>query len=162
VTCDSYCTKIMANCTGANAQFVNNGACLGTCSAWAAGTAGATTGNSLACRDYHAGAATGANAALHCPHAGPAGGGTAFCGTPCEGFCAVATAKCATQWASASTCATECAAFATDGGSFNTATTTGNNYECRMYHLSVAATDTTQAGTHCPHTTTASAAGTCL
>ena len=80
VTCDSYCTKVVANCTGTNAQFANNGACLGTCSAWAAGTAGATTGNSLA---------------------------------------------------------------------------------CRMYHLSVAATDTTQAGTHCPHTTTASAAGTC-
>jgi hypothetical protein len=50
--------------------------CLSTCNgaSWSIGTAGATSGNSIACRTYHAGAAAG-DPATHCPHAGPTGGG---------------------------------------------------------------------------------------
>ena len=44
---------------------------------------------------------------------------------------------------------------------YNDSTTSGNNFACRMYHLSVAASDSTLAATHCAHTTTASAPGTC-
>ncbi len=157
-TCASYCTTVMANCVGANAQYANEASCLGTCSAWMAGASGATSGNSLACRAYHAGAAT-ADLALHCPHAGPAGDGS--CGSNCEGFCTVATAKCATQFATAGDCTTACTGFAMNTARYNSSTTSGNSYACRMYHLSVAATDATQAATHCAHTTTASAPGTC-
>ena len=157
-TCASYCAAVMANCTGANAQYSSEAACLGTCSAYAQGTTGATSGNTLSCRAYHAGAAP-ADAALHCPHAGPAGDGA--CGGNCEGFCAVAVAKCSTQFADVPTCTTACTAFPMSTAHYTDATTSGNSFACRMYHLSVAATDAASATTHCPHTTTVSAPGTC-
>jgi hypothetical protein len=74
--CAAYCTAVMGACTAANAQYPSEAMCLTACSTmtWELGTAGATSGNSIACRTYHAGAAR-TNAAVHCPHAGPTGGG---------------------------------------------------------------------------------------
>ena len=152
-TCASYCTSVMANCTGANAQYSTPAACLGSCSAFAAGTTGATSGNSLGCRAYHAGASP-SDAALHCPHAGPAGDGA--CGTNCESFCTIAIAKCAGTFTDLAACTTACGAFAMNTARYNQSTTSGNSYACRMYHLSVAATDSASATTHCPHITTVS------
>ena len=157
-TCASYCTAIMANCTGANSQYSNQAACLGSCSAMTQGMTGATSGNTLSCRAYHADAAP-TDAALHCPHAGPAGDGA--CGANCDGFCAIAVAKCSGQFATLAACTTACTGFPTVTARYTSATTSGNSFACRMYHLSVAATDATSATTHCGHTTTASAPGTC-
>ena len=156
-TCASYCTSVMANCVGANAQYSSEAACLGSCSAFAAGASGATSGNTLGCRAYHAGAST-ADVVVHCPHAGPAGDAT--CGSNCESFCTVAIAKCAGTFTDLGACTTACAAFPTNAAHYNQSTTSGNSFACRMYHLSVAATDSTQATTHCPHITTVSA--TCM
>jgi hypothetical protein len=157
-TCASYCTTVMANCTGANSQYANEASCLGSCSAFTQGTTGATSGNSLSCRAYHAGAAP-SDAALHCPHAGPAGDGA--CGGNCESFCTIAVAKCSANFANTAACTAACMGFAMNTARYTSATTSGDSFSCRMYHLSVAATDTASATTHCPHTTAASAPGTC-
>ena len=152
-TCASYCTTVMANCVGANAQYSSQASCLGACAAFGQGTTGATSGNTLSCRAYHAGASP-ADPALHCPHAGPAGDAT--CGSNCESFCAIAIAKCAGTFADAAACTSACNGFATNTAHYNSNTTSGNSFACRMYHLSVAATDATTATTHCPHITTVS------
>lgn len=75
--CAGYCTQIMTNCTGANAQYVDNADCVAQCGAlnWPSGTPGATDGNTIACRIYHGGAPAVSAPAEHCPHAGPSGGG---------------------------------------------------------------------------------------
>lgn len=157
-TCAIYCSTVTTNCIGANAQYSNEAACLGSCSAFTAGSSGATSGNNLGCRAYHAGAAP-ADLPLHCPHAGPAGDAT--CGSNCESFCTIAVAKCAGTFADVGACTSACMAFPTATARYNSSTTSGNSFACRMYHLSVAATDAALAATHCPHITTASASGAC-
>lgn len=107
------------------------------------------SGDTLGCRAYHAGAAK-ADGALHCPHAGPSGDGA--CGMTCDGFCDIAVATCKTEWPDKTACMTACAALPKAGMKYNTSMTAGNTIECRLYHLSVAATDAASAGTHCPHT----------
>lgn len=157
-TCASYCTSVMASCIGANAQYPSQAACLGSCSAFAQGVTGATSGNTLSCRAYHA-AAAAADPTVHCAHAGPAGDGS--CGGNCDGFCAIAVAKCGSEFPDATSCMCSCNGFALSTAHYTDATTTGDSFSCRLYHLSVAASDATSAATHCPHTTTASAPGTC-
>lgn len=73
--CSSYCTDMMATCTGDNAQYESESACLSSCSGFATtGTDGDAAGNTLQCRVYHLGVAA-SDAATHCPHAGADGGG---------------------------------------------------------------------------------------
>ncbi len=154
-TCMAYCAAIQGACTGDNQQYGSMEACLGACSSFAVGTAGATSGNTLACRTYHAGAAA-TGPATHCTHAGPGGDGP--CGTNCEGFCTIAQGVCTganQQFASMAVCMTACAGFAT-GTRYNTAQTSGNTFACRLYHLSVAASSAASATTHCPHIVAAS------
>src|SRR5689334_18701270 len=53
--CNTYCTTITANCTGANTQYQNMDHCMGTCAKFAMGTSSDTGGqNTLGCRLYHA------------------------------------------------------------------------------------------------------------
>merc|ERR1719183_571698 len=63
VFCDGY----FSTCSMYN-SFMSVSECRMTYDATPAGTAGATSGDSQACRDYHLGAAV-SDAALHCPHA---------------------------------------------------------------------------------------------
>jgi hypothetical protein len=51
---------------------------------------------------------------------------------------------------------TACAAIPSNGMKYNTSFTSGNTIECRLYHLSVAASDAASATTHCPHTSVVS------
>ena len=152
----------MTNCSGANVQYDNNADCLTYCAAarWPAGMAGATSGNSLACRIYHTGAAAG-DAVTHCAHAGPTGGDkdptdTAGepCGDGCEAFCAIAQSICKgtnSQYADVAACTMDCRTFAADTAAYSTSDTSKNDFGCRMYHLSVAATDADHATMHCSH-----------
>ncbi len=80
-TCAMYCSTVMMNCTGDNAQYASAAECMSYCTAagWPAGMDGATSGNSIACRIYHGGTPAMGEPATHCPHAGPTGGAT--CGT---------------------------------------------------------------------------------
>jgi hypothetical protein len=77
-TCTTYCAQMMTHCTGMSAQYDSNADCMSYCTAarWPAGTPGATSGNTLACRIYHSGAPAMTAPATHCPHAGPSGDNT--------------------------------------------------------------------------------------
>ena len=160
VSCANYCNIIGTNCTGTNKEYIDNATCLAMCANMEPGTAGATSGDTLACRQYHAGAAAG-NAALHCRHAGYTGADV--CGTShCTAFCKQDIAECGTQttppYASQSACETACANYTYDsaaGG--DTALTSGNTMQCRIYHLEAAFAGGAATTTHCPHTGATSA-----
>lgn len=150
--CSMYCQDIMANCTGPVAQYPSLDSCLNICATFRPGDPDDVSGNSFACRVYHTGAAA-TDAATHCVHAGPSGGGA--CGDNCQGFCSIATAICPAEHPDPDACLTECMGFP-DTEPFDTGDAGGNTLACRLYHLTVAATDDASAATHCPHTVTAS------
>jgi hypothetical protein len=153
-TCDSYCDVIMANCSEENAQYSSVESCLGACANFPAGTAADQSGDTLGCRIYHAGAALSIGTE-HCVHAGP--GGDGLCGTNCEGFCSIATAICPAEW-SAETCDAMCAGIG-DDVAYSASVASGDSLACRLYHLTVAATDAASATEHCPHTVAETMAG---
>jgi hypothetical protein len=153
--CAAYCTTLTTNCTATNTQFADATACNTYCvrartapEFWSAGIAGATSGNSLACRTYHGGAPAVADPVLHCPHAGPTGANT--CGDWCEDYCDLALSLCtgANQiFAARAECTTACAAFATDGANNATA---GDSVQCRINHLGLIVAGG-PASVHCGH-----------
>jgi len=153
-TCAAYCTSVMTNCVGANAQYPDNATCLAVCANYPVGLDADTTGNTLGCRTYHAGAAA-SGAALHCPHAGPTGGNSAsFCGTACAAYCNITAGVCTGANAVVSdptTCMGFCGTIPVSG-TFSLTNVTVDSLECRLYHVS-AATGTGLASTHCPHAT---------
>ncbi|MDC0742130.1 hypothetical protein [Polyangium mundeleinium] len=151
VDCDKYCTDIAANCTGENQQYADKASCMGSCTGLPAdGKDGDAAGNTMQCRVYHTSAATG-DPATHCQHGGPSGGAT--CGSLCQAFCSLAVETCPTQWPQEGECMTSCMGWTAANMTYNAANfTAGNTTECRLYHLTVAASDETAAATHCPHT----------
>jgi hypothetical protein len=148
VSCTNYCNTIKTSCTGANQQYADDATCMAVCGAFTLGSAGDSTMNTVACRQYHAGAAAGGATAAgtHCPHAGPWGGGA--CGTVCDGYCTVETKLCTgnnAQFANTGECTTACGAWtAGDAGA-----SSGNSLACREYHMLVASQ---MQAAHCPHT----------
>lgn len=161
--CATYCDKVTANCTGANAQYPTKGTCLNVCAKLTLGTAGDKTSDTVACRLFFAGEAT-TDAATNCRKAGLTGGNT--CGTDrCASFCKLAMAQCktgsgmiaGTPFTDEADCKTKCAAitFSTTAGEIEQAKGTLN---CTQYHLEAAyeTTDGSSATVHCPHLTTAS------
>jgi hypothetical protein len=159
--CASYCTEVMANCTGANAQYKTKDSCMGVCAAFPVGKIEDKGGDTLGCRLYHGGANAVSAPDVHCAHAGPTGGDKdvtdateGMCGEGCEAFCEIALAVCTganVQYKDKPTCMTECKTFKADVATYSTADTATNDFGCRMYHLSVAATDPMSATAHCPH-----------
>jgi hypothetical protein len=170
--CTSYCTAIMAACTGADQQYVgtsttDTAACMNACKNIPVGTASDTSGNTLGCRVYHTMLAK-TQPVPHCWHAGPFGYGA--CGDECEGFCTLATTWCtpaggfdggAPPYASKGDCLTACGGFkmidAADGGigldgGFNAAGPGGGNtLDCREYHLSASFAGGGMQQLHCQH-----------
>src|SRR5215467_7459898 len=55
--CGSYCSAIVAACTGTVGQYDAMAECLGTCEHMPVGTMADTTGDTLGCRVYHTGLA---------------------------------------------------------------------------------------------------------
>ena len=159
LSCTSYCTAVMANCTGAmNTQYGSEAECMGACAMLEAGgklgTEADMSGDTVGCRAYHAGAAA-TDAATHCAHAGPFGGGV--CGDLCENFCTLAVATCKTQYPDNTACMADCGGYAKMPNYSYQAT--GDNYACRAYHLTAAAAPG-GAATHCAHT--AKMSSTCM
>ena len=148
-SCEEYCESVHSACTGDNAQYPDQAACLAYCASHAAlepGAAGDTSGDTIACRTYHATIAGSEDPALHCAHAGPSGGDV--CGTWCEVYCGLAGKNC-TLFDDDEACLAACAAYATDGTPGDTA---GDAVQCRIYHLGVAGDEGSGgAATHCPH-----------
>lgn len=143
VTCDSYCAAIMTNCEGL-AQYASEDDCKAFCEHLPEGTAGDTSGNSLACRAHHASLAE-AEPETHCVHAGPSGAGV--CGAAIDAFCEVAPAVCPDVYADKDACDTAAEAFDADAA-YEGPASTGDTLACRLFHLTAASTD---AATHCQH-----------
>jgi hypothetical protein len=139
LSCATYCTSLMATCTGANQQFTGMDQCLNSCKAYPVGTAADQSGNTLGCRTYHAANAKG-DPATHCPHAGPGGAGS--CGEDCDGFCQIAMMYCtaanmAAVYSSLEQCKATCATFP-DTVKFNVTDTTLQTKKavaCLLYHV---------------------------
>lgn len=165
--CPTYCGEILANCTGATAQYPDMAHCTAACAAFPVGTSKVTdtSGNTLGCRIYHAGAPAKATPATHCPHAGPAGdvttaAGAGTCGDPCTSFCNLEVKACGTTaapitgitpvYADTAACMTACNGF--DKTHLYGTTSAGDSLACRLYHATNAAISATNATTHCPHT----------
>jgi hypothetical protein len=83
--CEVFCTLAATNCKDENVIDFGEAGCVDTCATWEPGSAGATTGDSLACRLHHAGAPAAEDPGTHCPHASPDGGGV--CAVPPKTFC---------------------------------------------------------------------------
>lgn len=169
--CNTYCTHLAADCTGANAQL-NPTNCMGTCMAYPPGTQADMSGNTLGCRNYHLQNIEVRNmsATVHCPHTGPIGGLAAdtasVCGTsPCDDFCELQTKVCGTnatqvtgvdanhRYADLAACKAACGDFVKTPEASPTVQS-GNTFACRIYHLTNAAAQTTPTGlqAHCGHT----------
>ena len=155
-TCASYCATITGACTGANQQWPNAPACEEACAAFAQGSPGDTSMDTLECRAYHAGvAAMPTEPEVHCVHAGPLGSGMEAgngCGTDrCSAFCRIAQEVCGAEatysFDSEDDCRTQCADY-TDNVDFNVGVMSGDTLACRMYHLTAALGD---PGLHCGH-----------
>jgi hypothetical protein len=152
-SCTTYCSAVLANCTGApmaadggtvgEAPFGSMNACMHACALMPVGKVGDQSGNTLGCRTYHAMAAGGGGsaAATHCPHASMSGGGV--CGDRCASFCALATAVCTAangvtdpQFTSLADCMSQCgtAPFAFDTAEPEIVVDTPT-LNCAFYHL---------------------------
>jgi len=150
--CPNYCQINLKTCTGANAQYASEAACLQYCQNDMDARQGAwndTTGDTVGCRIYHSTAGI-LNAAVHCPHSGPSGANA--CGSWCTVYCDLITQNCLgsnQQYSSLSACMSACPSIPATG---NPGDTTGDTVQCRIYHAGVAGNPiSTNAGTHCPH-----------
>jgi len=170
--CPTFCGEVLANCTGANAQFPDDAHCEATCASWALGTAADKTGATLGCHIYHAGAPSMMTPTTHCVHAGPGGDLTTAaapgtCGDACTNFCTLEIKACGSldapitgapaQYQNTAACMTACAAF--NKTNLYSITSKGDSLACRLYHATNAAI-TGNATVHCPHTAAVPAAGT--
>jgi hypothetical protein len=160
--CAFYCGEVMANCTGANAQYPSMASCLAVCAALPVGTVDDTSGDTLGCRQHYGGAPAMGAPAVNCTNAGPTGGdlnvpdgGTGVCGSGCQAFCDIVTATCTNlnqQFADTPVCLADCATYATlRSPPYSIADTVTNDFGCRMYHLTLAASSPASATTECPH-----------
>lgn len=160
LSCANYCATVATACTGANNQyaFIDNQDCNTYCNAvhWNAGTVDPNAHeDTLGCRVAHAQlAANPGPASVHCWHAGPTGGN--LCGNYCENYCELALEACqgANQlYPDKPTCLTACAGIAV---STQLSAQTGNDIQCRIWHLSEALIgkqlgNAALVATHCPH-----------
>lgn len=169
-SCANYCSEVMTNCTGANAQYADPAHCMATCATFPVGTLADNGGeNTLGCRLYHGGAPSASSPVPHCFHAGPAGdvistatvaeaASASVCGDPCTSFCTLEIAACGVtgannangQYASQAACITACKAFANSDHAYAT-NAGGDSLACRLLHATNAIV-TGNAATHCPHT----------
>ena len=163
LTCDSYCTTIMTNCTGLYQEYLSPEICKAMCQHFELGLADDTTNDSLACRLYHANSAK-ESPNVHCKHAGPTGAG--HCGTdPCNAFCLLDISLCTGALlpypGGELACRTQCKQYpyALDETKPDL-TADGNTLNCRLWHLESAFDPANPQAktTHCPHTAKVSTA----
>ena len=110
----------------------------------APGSIGDTSGDTIACRQYHLDVAASASPEVHCLHASPSGGG--ICVGP-ETFCANYKTTCVDTGLSSAF--SSCTQHFTDLAQGSAGDTSGDTKVCREYHLGVAMT--TDPDVHCPH-----------
>jgi len=161
--CENYCFARTVSGGSACAEDIGIQQCMDRCSYHPSTDTGndlpgemhATGGDSVQCRIYHAAAAFLLDDSVHCVHSSFEGGNV--CGTYCDNYCNYQDTVCdgSAYFADETQCQRACAAMndgldgATDGASVN----------CRLYHISVAATLSDPV--HCTHADFRSAEGAC-
>ncbi|MBK06475.1 MAG: hypothetical protein CL920_02165 [Deltaproteobacteria bacterium] len=158
--CESYCDQVMANCTGANAQFSDRKACETWCVGRIDGAWDATQGDSIACRAYYASFPAVRDPAKHCPAAGPAGGGVCVDTrqVACKAYCDNVMANCSSVgkiYSHRIQCEYACRGMPIG----NAGDTKGNSIYCRAYHAGAPAK--TNPALHCPHASISSNGDVC-
>ncbi len=145
LSCETLCTAVLAACDGEAAGFANMSECITWCDDvgdWETGTAGDTSGNTIACRLSHAQLDT-----PNCAAAGFTGGG--ICGSYCENYCSNVSRTCRGSDAiydNDAACMTACEAINDEGVP---GTTEGDSIQCRIYHGGIPAN--AMPATHCSH-----------
>jgi len=140
--CGSFCTEVLATCTGNDSHYADQADCLATCSqagGWTPGTLGDTDFSSIGCRHAatkRAAAETDAAAKTAlCLDASETGGDT--CGTYCDVFCEALEKNCPGEFgtfADFDACFDACQPLAKTGAPNDL---TGNTVQCRLsYALS--------------------------
>lgn len=148
--CQTFCDVALDACPRAETESVavydSTFTCLRQCGAYAVGTPGDDSGNTLACRMTHALIARDfpGERANSCPAAGP--GGNGVCGSNCEGYCNLMLQTCDT-FTTDDECQSACREVP-DLGGFEVSQNEGNSVQCRLYHLGAALASPTF---HCPH-----------
>jgi hypothetical protein len=137
--CKSYCSDVMKNCTGENAVYGSETACLAVCTYLPPGDpeAEAQTGNTLACRAAQARAAGLGEPEDACPKAGP-GGGTK-CGPDCVSYCYLLPRICPAN--EIDDCESKCAALIDSPGYDLKVNHDNDTLECRILHTSNSSLD---------------------
>ena len=152
VSCANYCALMQQHCSGTNAQYINEAACLSLCAAMDSGKPGDTTGDSLACRQGYAAQAATVETVFNCRNAGPIGHGQ--CGSgQCRAFCNYALKLCGTRaYARVQDCMDACKDLRYDETLAVSSDQDRNTLNCRLYHLQAGFAFPNQADVHCPHT----------
>ncbi len=149
-TCSAYCAARQSHCSPAAALCASDCGNALLDGLMSAGTPGATSGGSLACRIYHTVGSTNAD---HCDHGNRFGGsvasGFACSDTLVEPYCSLAQAYCDGDnqlFTTLASCTGAAQLYDFDG---TLGSTSGNTIQCRLYHLEVAAISDPEI--HCPH-----------
>lgn len=144
--CQDYCDLVIEHCVGDNNQYSDRDTCLSTCEAMPLGSPDDRAGHTIMCRTFQAAIAE-LDPVATCTLAGPGGDGA--CGMNCESFCAMQAEICtgANEQFRDGDCLTTCATFDTTLR-YDVRRTSGDDFACRLYHLTAASTD---PDFHCPH-----------
>ena len=143
--CSQYCTTVMTNCVGKNAQYVSRPVCLADCALMATGTVGAISGNTVQCRQKQAEIAHDSGEPdVQCAFAGPAGNGQ--CGSTCDSYCTQMMSTCPEAFPTSVDCQSACQTMP-DLKTYDTSEQRGDSVQCRIFHVSAA----TQSKIHCGH-----------
>lgn len=130
--CSDYCMNVEAFCAGADQVYADAIECEIACQATRTlgnGPPGATSGNTIECRQTWAISAQ-ASPAVACRNASPSGGGV--CGSYCEVYCDYTQQLCFPAiYPSRGDCMIACAGFDT-GGASNAFS--GDSVQCRVNH----------------------------
>lgn len=154
--CENYCHLALRNCTGDNALYADQDACLAACGDFRDdGVPGDREGDTVQCRMRAlvlAGTEPPATADQHCPSGGPDGGDVCVDRPTCAQYCEVVTEVCedagVPQYPDAAACLNYCGRDAgLPAGTLDD--TGGNTIGCRIYHATVASATTPDA--HCSH-----------
>jgi hypothetical protein len=149
-SCKAYCAKMAQACKGPNAMYSSPEACLGVCAKLPPGDILEPFDNSVACRMKEAQLAIDTSEPeTHCLAAGP--GGAPNCGKNCDSWCTVLQKACPTEFGFMPDCPRACSALK-DRGAFELMTDhDGDTIQCRLEHVSNAASSAAAPATHCKH-----------
>ncbi len=150
--CERYCGAVTQNCTGAFAVYANYANCLDVCAILPEGMPGETEHNTVNCR-FTSALFAPTEVSYYCPAAGP--GGNGVCGSDCEGFCRLLVGVCS-PYSEVELKYDECKKTCNELEDLGTYTVDpaaelyeGDHVQCRLYHVSAAASADTEA--HCQH-----------